>query len=102
MQAPILHVNADDPEAVVYAIQLAADYLMEFRKDVVIDLVCYRRRGHNESEEPMKTQPLMYEKIRSHPTTHSIYSEKLISAAVVSQEESDSLVEAYREKLESS
>ena len=101
-EAPILPVNADDPEAVVYAIQLAADYRMEFRKDVVIDLVCYRRRGHNESEEPMKTQPLMYEKIRSHPTTHSIYSEKLISAAVVSREESDSLVEAYREKLESS
>ena len=102
VQAPIFHVNADDPEAVVYAIQLAADYRMEFRKDVVIDLVCYRRRGHNESEEPMKTQPLMYEKIRSHPTTHSIYSENLISTAIVSQDEADLLVKEYREKLESS
>jgi 2-oxoglutarate dehydrogenase E1 component len=100
VQAPIFHVNADDPEAVLFVTQLAADYRMEFRKDVVIDLICYRRRGHNESEEPMKTQPLMYQKIRSHPTTHDLYVEQLVSEGVVTQTEADQMAESYRDTLE--
>ena len=86
VQAPIFHVNADDPEAVLFVTQLAVDYRMEFRKDVVIDLVCYRRRGHNEAEEPMKTQPLMYKKIRSHPTTRSLYVDTLVKEGVVTRD----------------
>jgi 2-oxoglutarate dehydrogenase E1 component len=100
VQAPIFHVNADDPEAVIFVTQLAADYRMEFRKDVVIDLVCYRRRGHNEAEEPMKTQPVMYEKIRTHPTTRSLYVDRLVSEAVVTATQADDMVENYRSSLE--
>ncbi|MEM7079214.1 MAG: 2-oxoglutarate dehydrogenase E1 component [Pseudomonadota bacterium] len=101
VQAPIFHVNADDPEAVVFATQIAADYRMEFRKDVVIDLICYRRRGHNESEEPMKTQPLMYQKIRSQASTLSKYVDQLVAEGTVSKEQADSLSEDNRSKLES-
>ena len=100
IQAPILHVNGDDPEAVVFATQLAADYRMQFRKDIVIDLFCYRRRGHNESEEPMKTQPQMYQKIRSHATTRTLYVDQLVSEGVVSQIQADQLADDNREKLE--
>jgi 2-oxoglutarate dehydrogenase E1 component len=100
VQAPILHVNGDDPEAVIFATQLAADYRMEFRKDVVIDLICYRRRGHNEAEEPMKTQPMMYQKIRTQKTVCSIYSEKMVEDAVVEQSEIDAMTEGYRDTLE--
>ena len=100
VQAPILHVNGDDPEAVVFATQLAADYRMEFRKDIVIDLICYRRRGHNESEEPMKTQPHMYQVIRSHPSTFSLYVDKLVKEKVVSEEEVAAYLDQNREKLE--
>ena len=100
VQAPILHVNGDDPEAVVFATQLAADYRMEFRKDIVIDLVCYRRRGHNESEEPMKTQPLMYQKIRSQPTTWQKYVDKLVAEGAASEQQAQNLAESYRLKLE--
>lgn len=101
VQAPILHVNGDDPEAVVFATQLAADYRMEFRKDVVIDLICYRRRGHNESEEPMKTQPQMYQTVRSHPTTRTLYVEQLVGEGVISQAEADQAADLNREQLES-
>ncbi len=101
VQAPIFHVNADDPEAVIFVTQLAADYRMEFGKDVVIDLVCYRRRGHNEAEEPMKTQPIMYDRIRSHPTTRSIYLDKLAAEGVVTPTQADDMVETYRQALES-
>ena len=101
VQAPIFHVNGDDPEAVVFVTQLAIDYRMEFRKDVVIDLVCYRRRGHNEAEEPMKTQPLMYRKIRSLPTTRERYVERLVEQDVVSRVEADEMADQYRNTLDS-
>ncbi|MEM7098322.1 MAG: 2-oxoglutarate dehydrogenase E1 component [Pseudomonadota bacterium] len=100
VQAPILHVNADDPEAVVFATQLAADYRMEFRKDVVIDLVCYRRRGHNESEEPMKTQPQMYQAIRSHPSTYALYVDQLVSEGAIEASQAKQLADDNAQKLE--
>ena len=102
VKAPIFHVNGDDPEAVVFVTKLAADYRMRFRKDVVIDIVCYRRRGHNEAEEPMKTQPLMYSRIRALPTTRERYVEKLIEEEVVSAAEAAETAEQYRNTLESS
>ena len=101
VQAPIFHVNGDDPEAVIFVTQLAADYRMYFRKDVVIDLVCYRRRGHNEAEEPMKTQPLMYKRIRALPTTRERYAEKLVEEQVVSRNQASEMAERYRNTLES-
>ena len=101
VRAPIFHVNADDPEAVVLVTQLAVDYRMEFRKDVVIDLVCYRRRGHNEAEEPMKTQPLMYQAIRQHPTTRAIYADRLVAQGIIEQAEVDEAIERYRDSLDS-
>ncbi len=100
IEAPIIHVNGDDPEAVVYAAYLAADYRKEFKKDVVIDLVCYRRRGHNETDEPSSTQPTMYKAIRSHKTTRTLYSEKLVQEGVLTQEESDELARSYRQMLD--
>ena len=101
VQAPILHVNGDDPEACVFAMQVAVDYRMRFRKDVVVDLVCYRRRGHNEAEEPMKTQPLMYQAIRRHPTTRALYAERLVGEGATSKQEADALVGMYRYALDS-
>ncbi|TXR53439.1 2-oxoglutarate dehydrogenase E1 component [Reinekea thalattae] len=101
VQAPIFHVNGDDPEAVVFATQLAVDYRQQFKRDVVIDLVCYRRRGHNEADEPAMTQPLMYKSIRKHKTTFELYSEKLKQSGVVSQDEIKQLVDKYRESLAS-
>ncbi len=100
VQAPIIHVNADDPEAVLFVTQLAVDYRNEFKKDVVIDLVCYRRRGHNEADEPAVTQPLMYQAIRKHPTTRDQYAKKLIALGVVSEAEDQRLVDGYRASLD--
>lgn len=93
--APIFHVNSDDPEAVVQCAKIAVEYRQKFKKDVVIDLICYRRHGHNEGDEPMFTQPLMYKKIAKHPTTQEIYADKLIREGVISEDE----VTAYRTKF---
>ena len=100
VQAPVLHVNGDDPEACLFAMQLAVDYRMQFRKDVVVDLVCYRRRGHNEAEEPMKTQPLMYRAIRAHTTTRAQYAEQLVAAGATTPKEAEAVMGMYRYALD--
>ncbi|MCB1857290.1 MAG: 2-oxoglutarate dehydrogenase E1 component [Gammaproteobacteria bacterium] len=100
VQAPIFHVNGDDPEAVIFVTRLAFDYRKRFHKDVIIDLVCYRRHGHNEADEPAVTQPQMYKKIRSLATTRDIYSNKLIAKGILTPEESQEMVENYRTSLE--
>ncbi len=88
---PILHVNADDPEACLSAVQLAIDFHMEFAEDVVVDLVGYRRHGHNEGDEPAYTQPVMYHKIHKHPTVRQMWSERLVAEGVLSQAETDEM-----------
>ena len=100
VQAPIIHVNADDPDAVMFVTNLAMDYRYQFKKDIVIDLICYRRRGHNETDEPSATQPLMYKVIKSLKTTRAIYSDQLVKEGVVAQEEADAMLKDYREKLD--
>jgi 2-oxoglutarate dehydrogenase E1 component len=98
--APVLHVNGDDPEAVLFCAQLAFDFRQRFNKDVVIDLICYRRHGHNEADEPAATQPLMYQVIRRHKTTREQYADKLVGAGVVSADEVKALVDGYREQMD--
>ncbi|MEH6517671.1 MAG: 2-oxoglutarate dehydrogenase E1 component [Halioglobus sp.] len=100
VQAPIFHVNADDPEAVLFVTQLALDFRNEFKKDVVLDLMCYRRRGHNEADEPSVTQPLMYQAIRQHKTTRDLYAAKLIAEGVITEEQDKALVDGYRDSLD--
>jgi 2-oxoglutarate dehydrogenase E1 component len=100
IEAPIFHVNGDDPEAVLFVTRLALDYRMRFHKDVVIDLVCYRRRGHNEADEPAATQPLMYQTIRQLETTRQKYAEKLAATGVIQIAEADAMVEEYRRILD--
>lgn len=100
LEAPILHVNGDDPEAVLFVTQLAVDYRMQFQRDVVIDIVCYRRRGHNEADEPSGTQPLMYQTIAKHPTTRELYAEALVQAGALSPEVIQAHVDEYRDLLD--
>ena len=100
VQAPILHVNGDDPEAVLFVTQLAVDYRNEFKKDVVIDLVCYRRRGHNEADEPSATQPLMYKVIKSLKTTRTLYAQNLEENQVLNAAGIKQMEEEYRNALE--
>jgi 2-oxoglutarate dehydrogenase E1 component len=100
VEAPIFHVNADDPEAVCFVTRLALDYRMKFHKDVVIDLVCYRRHGHNEADEPAATQPLMYQVIRKKPTVRQMYAEKLVSEGVLDAADAAKMIEQYRDGLD--
>ncbi len=100
VEAPVFHVNGDDPEAAVAAIELALRYRQAFHKDVVIDLVCYRRLGHNEADEPSATQPVMYRKIRSHPSVRSLYARQLVADGVVTDEEVERIADDYRRALD--
>jgi len=100
VQAPIFHVNGDDPEAVLFATRVAADFRREFRKDVVIDLICYRRHGHNEADEPAATQPRMYEVIRKLDSTPKLYAARLIEDGLIDQTAVDAAAEDYRDRLD--
>jgi len=100
IQAPIFHVNGDDPEAVLFITRLAVDYRNIFKKDIVIDLICYRRHGHNEADEPSATQPVMYQKIRNLPTVKKIYADYLIQTGIINPEDPDKLVANYRDALD--
>ncbi|MGE5487471.1 MAG: 2-oxoglutarate dehydrogenase E1 component, partial [bacterium] len=99
VQAPIFHVNGDDAEACTRAAQLAFDYRREFGKDVVIDMVCYRRHGHNEADDPSYTQPVMYRKIREHPSVTTIYAEQLVREGVLTNEDVEAMRKAYQRRL---
>jgi 2-oxoglutarate dehydrogenase E1 component len=100
IEAPIFHVNGDDPEAVHLVTQIAMDFRKEFKRDVVVDLVCFRRLGHNEQDEPFVTQPLMYKKITQHPGTRKLYADKLIAQGVITVEEPEQMIRDYRQALE--
>ncbi|HEY9541544.1 MAG TPA: 2-oxoglutarate dehydrogenase E1 component [Luteimonas sp.] len=98
--APVLHVNGDDPEAVVFCAELAFDFRQRFGKDVVIDLVCYRRHGHNEADEPAATQPLMYKTIRAHKTTRELYANQLAAEGVIADGDAKKMADDHRDKLD--
>ena len=100
VEAPIFHVNGDDPEAVLFVTRLAMDFRHAFHKDVVIDIVCFRKLGHNEQDEPAVTQPLMYKKISQHPGTRKLYADKLIAQKVVGEAEPERLIKTYRDTLD--
>ena len=100
IEAPVLHVNGDDPEMVVWATELALDYRKRFKKDVVIDIVCFRKLGHNEQDTPALTQPLMYKSIGKHPGTRALYAEKLTTQGVLKEGEADKFVEEYRKSMD--
>jgi 2-oxoglutarate dehydrogenase E1 component len=100
IEAPVLHVNGDDPEAVVLCAQLAMEYRQTFKKDVVIDIVCFRRLGHNEQDTPAVTQPLMYKKIGQHPGTRKLYADKLVTQGTLAPDEPEQMVKAYRQAMD--
>ncbi len=99
-EAPIFHVNGDDPEAVALVTKIAVDFRQKFKKDVVVDIVCFRKLGHNEQDEPMVTQPLMYKKIAQHPGTRKLYGDRLIAEGVLPAEGPDQMIAEYREHLD--
>jgi 2-oxoglutarate dehydrogenase E1 component len=100
IEAPIFHVNGDDPEAAIFVTRLALEYRQKFGKDVVIDLVCYRRHGHNEADEPSATQPVMYSQIRNQATTRALYADKLVDAGIITAEDVGLLQDNYRDSLD--
>jgi len=100
VESPVLHVNGDDPEAVVLATQFALEYRMEFRKDVVVDIICFRKLGHNEQDTPALTQPLMYKKISAHPGTRKLYGDKLVAQGVLQADGPDGMVKTYRAAMD--
>lgn len=100
VQSPIFHVNSDDPEAVIFVTRLALDYRNKFKRDVMIDLVCYRRHGHNEADEPNATQPLMYQKIKKHPVPREIYANQLVAEGSIESHEVEKMIGDYRAALD--
>ena len=100
VEAPIFHVNGDDPEAVAFVTELALEFRNEFKKDVVVDIICFRKLGHNEQDEPMVTQPLMYKKVNAHPGTRKLYAEKLISQNIISAGEDEQMIRDYRAAMD--
>jgi 2-oxoglutarate dehydrogenase E1 component len=100
IEAPIFHVNGDDPEAVAFVTRIAMEYRQEFKRDVVIDLICFRKLGHNEQDEPMVTQPLMYKKVAAHPGTRKLYGEKLVAQGVCAEDYPDQVIKDYRAALD--
>jgi 2-oxoglutarate dehydrogenase E1 component len=100
VEAPIFHVNGDDPEAVVMVTEIALDFRMQFKKDVVVDVVCFRKLGHNEQDEPMVTQPLMYKKIAKHPGTRKLYAAKLAQENAISEADAEAMVKTYRDAMD--
>jgi 2-oxoglutarate dehydrogenase E1 component len=100
VEAPIFHVNGDDPEACLLATEIALDYRQRFHKDVFVDLVCFRRLGHNEADEPMITQPLMYKKINQHPGTRKLYADRLIAEGAISADDAEAMVTTYRAAMD--
>jgi len=100
VHAPIFHVNGDDPEAVHHVMKIACDFRIRFKRDVVIDLVCYRRHGHNEADEPAVTQPLMYQKIRSMKTTRQKYADQLVERGLIDEHAAKSMLDQYREQMD--
>jgi 2-oxoglutarate dehydrogenase E1 component len=100
VQAPILHVNGDDPEAAVHVARIATEFRQQFKKDVIIDMFCYRRFGHNEGDEPAFTQPLMYKTIAKHPTTRAIYAERLLKEGMIAAGEAEQMAAEFQQHLE--
>jgi 2-oxoglutarate dehydrogenase E1 component len=100
VEAPVLHVNGDDPEAVIRAARIAIEYRMFWKRDIAIDLICYRRLGHNEQDEPMATQPLMYRRINALPSTRTLYAERLVSQQVVEPQDPEAMILSYKASLD--
>ena len=100
IEAPIFHVNGDDPEACVMAVEIALDYRAKFKKDVVVDIICFRKLGHNEQDEPMVTQPLMYKIINAHPGTRKLYADKLAAQGVIGTDEAEKMAATYRQAMD--